>query len=318
MNFEQRLDPELRAAFAAMSAPGDLTSDVVTKRLAIAKAVAASPVPPPAHITIENRLIPGPQGAPEVGIRLYTPSHTEFALRPGLLWIHGGGFLYGSPIQDDPLCFRFAEEIGCVIVSVDWRLAPEYPYPAGVEDCYAALSWMVASAAELAIDPTRVAVAGASAGGGVAAAVGLLARDRGGPRLAFQMLLYGCFDDRHLTPSSTSITDERVWNTVLSQKAWKLYLAESNEHAISLYAAPTRARDLTHLPPAYLCVGEADLLRDENIAYATRLMQAGVPTELHVYPGAFHGFDRMVPTAQVSKHAASEYVAALKRGLSQG
>jgi acetyl esterase/lipase len=193
MNFAQRLDPELRTAFAAMSAPGDLTSDVATKRLAISKAVAASPVPPPAHITVENRSIPGPQGAPEVGIRLYTP-HTEAALRPGLLWIHGGGFLYGSPLQDDLLCLRFVEEIGCVIVSVDWRLAPEHPYPAGTEDCYAALSWMVTSAADLSIDPARVAVAGASAGGGVAAAVALLARDRGGPRLAFQMLLYGCFD----------------------------------------------------------------------------------------------------------------------------
>lgn len=156
---------------------------------------------------------------------------------------------------------------------------------------------------------------GASAGGGLAAAVALLARDQGGPKLAFQMPLYGCFDDRHATSSSTAVTDERLWNTASSQKAWKLYLAGSNGNPVSIYAAPARATDLTNLPPAYLCIGEEDLLRDENIEYATRLMQAGVPTELHVYPGAFHGFDRYAPDAQVSKRAVSEYVAALKRGL---
>lgn len=122
-----------------------------------------------------------------------------------------------------PLCLCFIEEVGCVVVSVDYRLAPEHPFPAGVEDCYVALSWMVASASKLSIDPQRVAVAGGSAGGGIAAAIALLARDLGDPHLAFQMLLYGCLDDRHLTPSSTAITDERVWNTALSKKAWKLY-----------------------------------------------------------------------------------------------
>jgi hypothetical protein len=128
--------------------------------------------------------------------------------------------------------------------------------------------------------------------------------------------LYACLDDQHLTPSSTAITDERVWNTDLSKKVWKLYLAGRDESALSPYAAPSRAHDLTNLPSTYLTVGEADLLRDENIEYTTRLMQAGILTELHVYPGAFHGFDGAVPTAQVSQRGVSEYVTVLKRGLS--
>jgi len=314
MNFEQSLDPELRAALAAMPSLGDLTGDVVNARIAIEEMLAAFQVPPSENITIENRHIPGPAGAPKVGIRLYTPKPRTERL-PAVLWIHGGGFLVGKPGMDDHLCQRFVEEVGCILVSVDWRLAPENPFPAGVEDCYAALLWMVACASELSIDTERIAVAGGSAGGGVAAAVALLARDRGGPKLAFQMPLYGCLDDRHITPSSTAITDERVWNTDISKKAWGLYLAGSDENAISPYAAPARAQSLANLPPTYICIGEVDLMRDENIEYATRLMQAGVQTELHIYPGAFHGFDGLVPTAQVSQRAVSEYVAALKRGL---
>jgi acetyl esterase/lipase len=316
MNFEQSLDPELRAALVTFPSVGDITGDVVNARQAISEQLAAFQGPPSENVTIENRHIPGPAGAPEVLVRLYTPKVRQQAL-PALLWIHGGGFIIGSPLQDDAFCQRLVEEIGCVIVSVDWRLAPENPFPAGVEDCYAALTWMVASASELLIDPDRVAVAGNSAGGGVTAGVVLLARDRGGPKIAFQMPLYGCLDDRHITPSSTSITDERVWNTPTSKKAWQLYLAGSDENNISPYAAPARATDLSNLPPAYICIGEVDLMRDENIEYATRLMRAGVSTELHVYPGAFHGFDVMVPTAQVSQRAVSEYIAALKRALLQ-
>jgi acetyl esterase/lipase len=315
MNFEQSLDPELRAALVAMPPLGNLLIDnIVNARQATTEMLAAFQGPPSENVTIEDRSIPGPAGAPDVRIRFYAP-RPQTEVLPGLLWIHGGGFLMGAPAMDDRLCQRFVEEVGCVIVSVDWRLAPENPFPAGVEDCYAALVWMVKHASELLIDPDRIAVAGASAGGGVTAAVALLARDRGGPRLAFQMPLYGCLDDRHITLSSIEITDERVWNRDISQRAWKLYLAGSDENAISPYAAPARAENLADLPPAYICIGEADLMRDENIEYAMRLMQAGVSTELHIYPGAFHGFDIMVPTAQVSQRAVSEYVAALKRGL---
>jgi acetyl esterase/lipase len=313
MNFEQRLDPELRVALAAMPSLGDMAGDVVTARTEVVKRLTVQE-PPSEKVIIEDRHIPGPAGAPKVGIRLYAPKSSRGVL-PAVVWIHGGGFLVGSPAMDDHLCQQFVEEIGCVIASVDWRLAPEDPFPAGVEDCYATLVWLVEHASELSIDPGRIAVAGASAGGGIAAAVALLARDRGGPKLAFQMPLYGCLDDRHITPSSTAVTDERVWNTATSKKAWKLYLAGSDENALSIYAAPARSQDLANLPPAYLCIGEEDLMRDENIIYATRLMQAGVQTELHVYPGAFHGFERYATTAQVSQRAVTEYIAALKRGL---
>jgi acetyl esterase/lipase len=314
MNFEQSLDPELRAALASIPKLGDFTADVPTFRKAMLEMIKAIPQAHLESVTVEDRYIPGPEGAPEVFVRIYAPKERAEAC-PGLLWIHGGGFLIGHPYQDDGLCQRFVEQVGCVIVSVDWRLAPENPFPAGVEDCYAALKWMVASAAELNIDSERIAVAGNSAGGGVTAAIALLARDRGGPKLAFQMPLYGCLDDRHITPSSQVITDPRVWNRDISLKAWKLYLGTEQNNEISPYAAPTRAKDLSGLPPAYICIGEADLMRDENIEYAMRLMQAGVSTELHIYPGAFHGFDVMVPSAAVSQRAVSEYIDALKRGL---
>jgi acetyl esterase/lipase len=316
MSFEQRLDPELRSALVAMPKLGELMEDVATRRKMMLEMMAALPQVRLESVTMEDRYIPGPAGAPEVFVRIYSPK-AEGEARPGVLWIHGGGFLFGHPVQDDSLCQRFVEHVGCVIVSVDWRLAPENPFPAGVEDCYAALQWMVAAASELGIDPTRLAVAGASAGGGVTAAVALLARDRGGPKLAFQMPLYGCLDDRHITPSSQEITDPRVWNREISLKSWKLYLAVENSDEVSPYAAPIRAKDLSDLPPAYICIGEEDLMRDENIEYAMRLMQAGVPTELHIYPGAFHGFDILVPTAAVSQRAVFEYMDALKRGLNR-
>lgn len=315
MDFEQRLDPQLQAALAVMPALGSsLTEDIALHRTAFLEMARAHAQPPLESITIENRYIPGPEGAPEVFVRIYTPKQRPATL-PGVLWIHGGGFIIGHPVMDDDLCQRFVNEAECIIVSVDWRLAPENPFPAGVEDCYAALQWMVASAAELGIDPDHVAVAGASAGGGVTAAVALLARDRGGPKLAFQMPLCACLDDRHTTPSSYEVTDPRLWNRGISLAAWKLYLAGETSGKVSPYAAPSRATDLSSLPPAYMCIGEVDLMRDENIEYATRLMQAGANTELHIYPGAFHGFEQFASTAAISQRALSEYADALKRGL---
>ncbi len=277
MNFDQSLDPELRAGLAAMPAMDGLVEDVPSRRKMMLEMMTALPRTRLESVTIEDRYIPGPEGAPEVLVRIYSPKARAEVL-PGVLWIHGGGFIMGHPIMDDNLCQRFVEHVGCVVVSVDWRLAPENPFPAGVEDCYAALQWMVASAPELRIDIDRVAVAGASAGGGVTAAVALLARDRGGPKLAFQMPLYGCLDDRHITPSSQVITDPRVWNRDISLKAWKLYLGDSQQGEVSPYAAPTRAKDLSGLPPAYICIGEADLMRDENIEYAMRSVSEQAPS----------------------------------------
>jgi acetyl esterase/lipase len=167
----------------------------------------------------------------------------------------------------------------------------------------------------LGVNPEKIAVGGTSAGGCLAVGMALMARDRQGPRLAFQLLLYPCLDNRHNTPSSHAVTDGRTWNRQTSLRAWQAYLGDDPEGPPSSYAAPLRSPDLSGLPSTYILAAELDLLRDENIAYATRLMQAGVTTELHVLPGTFHGFDGSVPDAAVSRRARAEYTAALKREL---
>ena len=319
MNIEQNMDPELRAVFVHMPQllPDD-TGDIVgylRNSGAELKALRAGQ-PVNDRVTVEDRSVPGLAGAPDVPVRIYMPRNRTDIL-PGLLYIHGGGFIMGDIEADDPHCSRIAEDIGCVVVSVGYRLAPEYPFPAGLEDCYAALLWMASSAGELGIDTARMAVAGGSAGGGLAAAVALMARDRKEVKLVFQQLLCACLDDRHLTPSSHAFTDGRTWNRQASLGVWKAYLGGAPADEVSPYAAPARMKNLSGLPPAYIMVGELELLRDENIEYAMRLMQAGVPTELHVYPGAFHGFEKFVPTAAISVRATKEYDEALRRALNR-
>jgi acetyl esterase/lipase len=207
-----------------------------------------------------------------------------------------------------------AGEVGAVVVSVDYRLAPEHPFPAGVEDCYAALAWLAAHAAELGVDPARIAVAGQSAGGGLAAATALLARDRGGPALCFQLLEIPELDDRLDTPSMRAFTDTPLWNRPNAVWSWKHYLGASHAGEPSAYAAPARAKDLAGLPPAYVSTMEFDPLRDEGILYALRLLQAGVPVELHSYPGTFHG-SALLPGAKVSQRGAREVMEALRHAL---
>jgi len=323
MNFEQykaSMDPELRAGFVQMLPFfSNRPSDLIEVRKFIEEMLAAANAWQPKNdrVMVEDRSVPGPTGAPDVPVRIYTPAARTGTL-PGLLYIHGGGFTLGNLDTEDLSCRHIVEEVGCVVVSVDYRLAPEHTFPAAPEDCYATLRWMAAHAEELGIDPTRIGVRGGSAGGGLCAAVALMARDRKEVKLIFQMPLYGCLDDRHITPSSHEIAaDDMIWGRPASLKGWEAYLGENHQGDVSPYAAPARAADLSGLPPAYLCIGELDLMRDENIEYAMRLMQAGVPAELHVYPGAFHGFEGLVPNAAVSIRAINEYTDALKRGLSR-
>jgi acetyl esterase/lipase len=224
--------------------------------------------------------------------------------------------MLGNIDSEHAHCLHIAEEVSCVVVSVDYRLAPEHAFPAAPEDCYAALKWMAAHSEELGIDPSHIGVRGGSAGGGLCAAVALMARDRKEVKLIFQMPLYGCLDDRHVTPSSHQMaTEDMIWGRPASLRGWQAYLGEDHQGEVSPYAAPIRAEDLSGLPPAFMMIGELDLMRDENIEYAMRLMQAGVPTELHVYPGAFHGFEGLAANAKVSIRAINEYTEALKRGL---
>ena len=194
-------------------------------------------------------------------------------------------------------------------------MAPEHPAPAGTEDCHAALLWMVENAQELGIDTNRLAIGGASAGGGMAASLALMNRDRKGPELKLQLLIYPMIDDTHDTPSGHLVRHPNVWNRDVSTKAWKMYLADSYGGDVSPYAAASRATDVSNLPPAFISVGTVDLFRDENIEYARRLLAAGVPTELHVYPGCFHASELVAPEAAVSQRMLQGYVDAVKRAL---
>jgi acetyl esterase/lipase len=263
-------------------------------------------------VAIRDQKIPGLRGGPDVKVRIYSPQRGR-GDAPALVWIHGGGFLIGNLDQDDHTCVRMAEKVGCVVVSVEYRLAPEYPFPAGTEDCYAALLWIGTSAVELEIDVSRIAVGGMSAGGGIAAGVAIMARDRGEINLAYQLLLCPCLDDRHITQSSHEITDNRAWSRAQSTAAWSAYLGGAAPGMVSPYAAPARLQDCSGLPPTYLAVGELDLMRDEIIDYAGRLICTGVTTELHVWPGAFHGFEVMVPDAAISRAAVADHIGALQR-----
>jgi acetyl esterase len=305
------LDPEL-ASFVSML-PVLNFAEVATARATLAQGAGARETTdqsPSEPFVVSDRRIPGPPGAPEVPVRIYRPRGD--GTRPALVYYHGGAFVLGQVELFDALCGAYAANADLVVVSVDYRLAPEHPFPAGVEDCYAALEWTAAAATELAVDPTALAVGGLSAGGALAAAVALMARDRDGPPIAFQLLVNAVLDDRLETASVQAFTDTPMWNSHDVSVMWDLYLGPERRH-VSPYAAPARATDLSELPPAYVLTSQFDPLRDEGIAYALRMLQAGVPVELHNVVGAFHGFD-VFPTA-ISRAAAAEQHAALRRAL---
>jgi acetyl esterase/lipase len=266
-------------------------------------------------VAIEDRRIAGPAGAPEVPVRIYAPESPVGPV-PGLLDIHGGGFAVGSIEMEHAVAARLVQVLGIVVVAVEYRLAPESPFPCGLEDCYATLQWMTNNAESLGIDTGRIGVYGQSAGGGLAAALALLTRDRGGPALCFQYLGIPELDDRLETPSMQQFVDTPMWHRPNAMRSWQYYLGdESTRGEVSPYAAPSRATDLRDLPPAYVSTMEFDPLRDEGILYALALLQAGVPVELHQFPGTFHG-SAMVPTAAVSRRGATEMLEVLRRGLS--
>lgn len=264
---------------------------------------------PPSEIVVSERVIDSPDG--DVTIVLYEPPHTN--QRSAVLWAHGGGYLVGSARQN-ALCLAIAEYVGCTVVAVEYRLAPEHPFPAGMEDCYTALRWLFENADTVNVDATRIAIGGDSAGGGVAAGLALMNRDRHALPIVLQLLLYPMISDTHDTPSGHAVTHPKVWNRDISLFAWDLYLKDQGNN-VSPYAAAYRATDVSNLPPTYICVGMLDLFRDENIEYAQRLMAANVPTELVVYPAMIHGGDVLVPDAPISQRMRSHYMNALKQAL---
>ena len=265
----------------------------------------------------EERSIPGASGHPDVTVRIYRPDSNDGPL-PALLWIHGGGYVLGGMDGDEYPSKLRVKNVGCVVVSVDYRLAPEHPYPAALMDCYAALKWMTKYAVELVIDPDRIAIGGASAGGGLAAALALLARDRGKSSIIYQMLVYPMIDDANVAPAGDGLSDTLIWSREKNLFGWTSYLGRTpGGNDVTPYEAAFRADDVSGLPPAIIVVGDLDLFVVENMAYAQRLMSAGIPTELHVYPGAYHGFNGFAPGASVSRKCNAALDAALKKALNQ-
>lgn len=311
-NLNEKVHPDLKDGFTRLPPIIDNVRDVKTLRDRLSPNLEA--LPTDAAVAVRNEMIPGDEQAPELRVRIYEPKEKKGAL-PALLWIHGGGYLVGSPESDEGLLIQIAKELQCVVVAPDYRLAPEQRFPAAVDDCYRTLQWMTNEQNSLKIKTNRVAVAGASAGGGLTAAVALKARDEKGPEICFAMPLYPMLDNRNATASSYQITDARVWNRDAAEAAWALYFSEDFRGDISPYAAPARAENLSGLPPMYIMVGALDMFRDEIIEYAKRLLDAGVPVELHIYPDAFHSFENMLPDAKISQEARSEYIKALGQAL---
>lgn len=248
----------------------------------------------PAGTSVVARELPG-------GGRVRVVSGPAASDRPALVWIHGGGFVMGSARQDDVLCGRFARDLGAVVVSVDYRLAPEHPYPAALDDCVAACTFVRREAAALGVDPARVAVGGMSAGGGLAAALALRLHDEGHPPLVGQVLSYPMLDDRTLL-REVDPGPLRLWSPASNRFGWTAYLPwPPGSGSVPDHAAPARRAELRGLPPTWLGVGTHDLFHDEDLAYAARLRDAGVPVVTEVVPGAFHAFDALLPGAPVSR-----------------
>lgn len=307
-------DPELAAV--AMVAVNPPPTDAVAAREQMETMLASlSADLDVSDLDIDDRMIPGAPGDPDVAVRVYAPKARPATPVPAILYIHGGGFFLGSIDSEHGGAARLSQQLGVVVVSVEYRLAPEHPFPAGIEDCYAALTWLHEQADALGVDPTRVAVNGGSAGGGLAAGLSLLARDRGGPAICFQYLGIPELDDRLDTPSMRRFHDTPMWSRPAAEKSWEWYLGDAHRRDhVSPYAAPARATDVAGLPPAYISTMEFDPLRDEGIRYALELMAAGVQVELHSFPGTFHG-SAMVTDAAVTKREAVERLVVLRRAL---
>lgn len=267
-----------------------------------------------ASSTIESRFVPGPDGEPDVQVLIYKPTAVIGPLSC-IYHIHGGGFVVGHVRITDAALRTFVHELGCMIVTVDYRTSPETKYPGPVEDCYAGLRWLFAEADALGIDRDRIGVMGESAGGGLAAAFALLVRDRAEYRLAFQHLGCPMLDDRTCVAENPNpYTGEFAWTRQNNCYGWRSYLGqEPGSSDVSPYASAPRATDLAGLPPTFINVGAIDLFVDESIDYAKRLIRAGVPTELHVYPGGFHGFDSW--DSAISRRASAERVVWLRTML---
>ena len=301
----QYLDPQIAAVVDALPFTGLNAETLSLMRGAFPPAEVSD------RVVRSDYRVPGP---PEVPVRVHRARGAE-GLLPCVYSIHGGGYVMGSYDMDDARFDSWCPDLGVVGVSVEYRLAPEVPYPGPLEDCYCGLRWVYDQAEELGIDRDRIGVAGGSAGGGLAAALALLARDRGEVPLRFQLLDCPMLDDRQRTPSS-QLDGLAVWSRESNTFGWRSYLGDLYGGEVPYTAAPARCEDLRGLPPAFVSVGTVDGFRDEDIDYATRLNQAGIPCELHVYPGACHGY-QMAAGSAVAIQSERNVRAWLTRQISQ-
>ena len=303
--------PELRRA--AMFLPRLTFTPTFTRLVqALQKWRGLAKTPAVDGVVVRDVLVPGPTGAEPVRVRLYQPQAAA-APRPAILWVHGGGFIIGTPEQDEAHHIALCRDLGIVVAAVAYRLAPTHSYPAPMDDCYAALKWLHGQAD---IDPARIAIGGNSAGGGLAAGLTLLAHDRAEVPVAFQLLVYPMLDDRTALRTDIDQAPLRMWNNRSNLFGWRSYLgAEPGADGPPDYAAPARRKTLAGLPPTWIGVGTCDLFHDEDVAYARRLTAAGVDCALKVVPGAFHAFDLVCSKTAVARDFSDSYRSALKQAF---
>ena len=307
------IDPTLLPGLDFMPALDITAESLPAIREGMEQMTAMAPEPQDSGVEWREERITAPDGH-DLLVRVYRPADAHGTL-PAILHIHGGGYVMGSVRTNHLSNIELALSASALVVSVDYRLAPETVAPGAVEDCYAALRWLHDGAAQLGVDPKRIAIRGESAGGGLAAALALLARDRGGPAIAHQNLIYPMLDDRTCITRQPEHLGAFVWTPQANVFGWRSLLGKEPGSAdVSPYAAPARAESLAGLPPAFICVGALDLFLVEDMDYARRLIEAGVAAELHVYPGAYHGFD-VTPDAAPVRQMKRDAVTALRKAL---
>jgi acetyl esterase len=307
------LDPELAAASVLLERP-DIGDHIAARAnlISLRETTSAGCEQTVGRVSWRDERLEDARSGTSVGARIYVPTHSRGSI-PAVVFFHGGAFVIGDLDSEHARCLRYAADAGCVVVSVDYRLAPEDPFPAAFDDAYAGLVWTSEHADELGIDASRIAIAGSSAGGALAASVAQAARDRRGPFIALQFLLYPVIDDSMGSYSMRKYVDTPVLDGINCAAMWKQYGGGKNVD--SKYFAPGRESDLANLPPACILTAGYDPLRDEGLLYAQRLMSADVPVELHHYASAYHAFDQIVPGADITHRALDQQVHWLREFL---
>lgn len=312
-----RIDPQVRDRldrYVALVGPGGLSAiaDLTERRRVQAEVHRSQARPMPAGFEVTDHHVARAAG-PSLLVRTYRPASAADPV-PCVYYLHGGGLVAGSVEQDDARAAALAADAGCVVASVDYRLAPEHPYPAALEDCRAGLEHLVGHAADLGIDPARIALFGPSAGGTLATGLALLLRDTGGPAPGLLLLVSPMLDDRAGSVSARTNTGFGAWSREATLQSWAAYLGDdAGTDRVPAYAAPARADDLAGLPPTYVDVGDLDPFRDEAVDLVRGLAAAGVPVELHVYPGGIHGGESLAPDAELTRRVRDQRLAALRR-----